>query len=355
MMQRLAIAGVRSWSRWQPDRGMFFNSYLIERAGGNLAVDPLALDEADVRELESLGGIAVVVLTNRDHEREAAQIRSRFGARVLASEIEAPLFGLPLDGTFRDGQEVSDGVVALGLPHGKTPGEVALHLPELRTAIVGDAIVGTPAGSLCLLADDKLADREAFVLALRRLWALRLESLLLCDGAPLFAGADDAIGTLLEARGGIGVNRINIDEVTWIDDASPNGVYAASDAEIGDLIGARKLGYRLAIVPPGKRYCPLHAHDREEEMFFVLEGEPTIRSMRGSVRLRPGDIIAFPTGDRGAHQLLNESEGPAKLLLLGMERADEIVYYPDSDKVSISSREIRVRGTPQLPYYEGEE
>ncbi|MGZ3576250.1 MAG: cupin domain-containing protein [Vulcanimicrobiaceae bacterium] len=354
-MQRLAVEGVHMWSAWQPDRQLFFNSFLIEHKDGNIAVDPLPLDDDQTRRVEAAGGVRSIVLTNRDHERGAAALRERFGARILAAQIEAPLFSVPIDATFAGGEEIASDVVAIALPHGKTPGEVALYLPRQSAVIAGDAIIGAPAGSLSLLPDEKLEDSAAFILNLRRLWSLRLEALLLADGQSVFSGADDAIGKLLETRGGIAVNRINLDELEWLPDESPRGVYAGIDAEIGNLIGARKLGYRLAIVPPGKAYCPLHAHDREEEMFLVLEGEPTIRSSRGSIRCRTGDVIAFPTGDRGAHQLRNDSETPVKLLLLGMDRQDEVVYYPDSDKVAVDSRRLRIRGTPNLDYYAGEE
>lgn len=355
-MQRLACKGVRMWSVWQPDRGMFFNSYFIERAQGNVVVDPLPLSDEDAGEARAAGGISIVVLTNRDHERAAEQLRERFGARIVAGVREAASFEIGIDRTLRDGEEIAAGIVAIELPHGKTPGEIALHVPDANAAIVGDALIGAPAGALSILPDEKLADPEAFVLSLRRLWGLRLSVLLLGDGAPLLCGADEAIGTLLFARAGLACNRINLDELTWTHDASPGGRFSGLEAEVGDPIGARKLGYRLAIVAPGATYCPLHCHDQEEELFFVLEGSPTIRGLHGSIQCRAGDFVAFPTGDRGTHQLLNQSDQPAKLLLLGMERpGDEVVYYPDSDKISVASRALRVRGSPALAYFDGEE
>ena len=40
-------SGFAMWSVWQPDRNLFFNSYFLERADGNLAVDPLPLSDED--------------------------------------------------------------------------------------------------------------------------------------------------------------------------------------------------------------------------------------------------------------------------------------------------------------------
>lgn len=357
-MQRLAIPGLHMWSAWQPERGMFFNSFLVERPGGNVAIDPLPLDDDGTAYLERAGGITTIVLTNRDHERGAQALRERFGAKMLASHEEARLFSVSIDATFTDGEEVFPGGVAIALRGAKTPGEVALHLPKEKAAIVGDALIGAPAGSLSLLADQKLADPAALVLSLRRLWALELDALLLGDGQPLFAGADGALAVLLETRGGASVNRINLDELTWKHDVAGNGSYESTDAEVGLLIGARKLGYRLTTIPPGKKFCPVHSHMLEEETFFVLDGEPTIRTPRGSLPCRKGDFIAFPVGDRGAHQVVNESAAPATLLLLGLNCDPEVCYYPDSDKIGLfwsgSTARGLMRASPRLDYFDGE-
>lgn len=364
-MQPLAIDGLYSWSRWQPARNMNFSSYLLVRDGGNVAFDPLPADGDEEAAIEALGGVATILLTNRDHERGAARLRDRFGARILCSTAEAELFAVSIDATFEGGlaafssvrrreqRDVLPGVYALALDGAKTPGEVAFVLHESNVAIVGDALIGTPAGALSFLDDDKLADPVALALSLRRVWALQPRALLLCDGAPLFAGVDDALGALLESRGGPAVNRINLDELQWLPFDNVDGRYRGRSGEIGLFIGARKLGYRAAELPPGGTFCPLHSHNHEEEVFYVIAGMPTIRTSRGNLRLRPGDIMAFPVGDRGAHQLLNESDAPCTVLLFGMDDPDEVCYYPDSRKILIGWRDTIVRDDP-LDYYDGE-
>src|SRR6187402_1012034 len=37
-------------------------------------------------------------------------------------------------------------------------------------------------------------------------------------------------------------------------------------------LGAKKLGYNLTVLPPGKSAFPFHCHSVNEEMFFVVEG-----------------------------------------------------------------------------------
>ena len=355
MIARLQIPGAWMWSAWQPDRGMPFNSYLFERDGGAVAVDPLPLGEGDVAWLESIGGVRSIVLTNRDHVRGAQALRERFGARILAHEPEAALFAIPIDGTFGDGDEVFPGARAIALPHGKTAGEVALHLAEDRCAVVGDAVIGAPAGGLSLLPDEKLEDPHRLALALRRLWELRLESVLLADGQPLFGGADAALAALIEERAGAGANRINLDELQFAT-RTPHAGYECDDAEVGLLLGARKLGYRIARIPAGAAFCPLHEHAVAEEFFYVVEGTPSVRTARGTIVCRPGDFIAFPAGKRGAHQLRNDSGQPALVLLVGMEPSEEVCFYPDSRKLLVAADGSRliVAAHPALAYFDGE-
>ncbi len=340
MIARLSIPGGWMWPAWQPDRGMAFNSYLFERGEGAVAVDPLPVDDATLEWMASIGGVHTIVITNRDHRRGSEQLRKRFESRIVDNPA--------------DGEEIFPGAFAVTIPHGKAP-EFAIHLRAARAAIVGDALIGVPAGALSLLPDEKLENPQQLILGLRRLWGLELETLLLCDGQPIFGGADAAIGQLLEAKGGADVNRINIDELTF--EYGGLGRFGADDAEVGLLIGARKLGYRVAKLPPGRSFCPLHSHEAEEEFFFVLQGNPSIRTLRGTIVCRPGDFIAFPVGERGAHELRNDSGEPCTVLLAGNNELTEICSYPDSQKVSVDSRGsvgLILRSAPVLDYYDGE-
>jgi uncharacterized cupin superfamily protein len=344
MLARLEIPGAWMWSAWQLDRGMNFNSYLFERGDGCVAVDPLPLDDASMETIAQLGGVHTIVITNPDHVRASAALRERFHARV----VDAP----------NNRDEVFPGAFAVEIPYGKTD-EFALYLPAANAAVVGDAIIGAPAGALSLLPDAKLRDPQRMPFGLRALWALHLDTLLLCDGQPLFHGADAALGALLEARAGAEIYRINAAELTYVDE-DEREPYVFSDAEVGLLIGARKLGYRLAKIPPGKAFCPLHWHVQCEEFFYVIEGTPALRMLRGTLQCRPGDFIAFPTGERGAHQLRNDSSEPCLVLLVGMEEPAvnlEACFYPDSDKVGMwtaTERLRMLRASPDLEYYDGE-
>src|SRR5262249_44272704 len=74
------------------------------------------------------------------------------------------------------------------------------------------------------------------------------------------------------------------------------GRFAAKTGAISARIGARKLGYNITAVPPGKRAWPFHNHPAKEEMFFVLQGNGEIRIGEARYPIRTGDIIACPEG-----------------------------------------------------------
>jgi uncharacterized cupin superfamily protein len=107
-------------------------------------------------------------------------------------------------------------------------------------------------------------------------------------------------------------------------------------AEIASRIGARKLGYNLTVVAPGKRNCPFHSHRVEEEMFFILEGTGELRYGDQRHPLRAGDIIACPTGGpETAHQIINTGDTEMRYLSVSTMAPVEICEYPDSGKFGV--------------------
>ena len=106
--------------------------------------------------------------------------------------------------------------------------------------------------------------------------------------------------------------------------------YQGLMGQIGERIGAQKLGYNLSIVPPGKRLFPMHSHRVNEEMFFVLEGAGEVRIGRDSPPrpIRTGDVIACPAGGP-AHQIVNSSDAELKILAVSTRIYPEICDYPE--------------------------
>ncbi|WP_317995374.1 cupin domain-containing protein [Vulcanimicrobium alpinum] len=351
-MRQTVVRGVWSWSRWQPDRNLDFNGFFIETDDGNLVVDPVEPDEETLASLRERG-IAAVLITNRDHERASAAVAAATGAVTIASALDAPLLAAPVQRTVVPG-DVVHGWTVIGLDGFKTAGEIALYDRSRAAALVGDALWGTPAGALTLMPDAKLADPVRAMLSARALRALWIDHLLVGDGACVFGNAHAAIGAMIDARDGLLAARINADELDPRRTSSDFAPYTAAVAEVGRLLGAKKLGYALGVLRRGDHYAPMHWHTREEELFVVLRGTPTLRTPHGTFALRPHDIVAFPTGAHGAHRLWNEADEDALVLMIANTDRGDVCYYPDSRKVLVESTGTLVRSEPELDYFEGE-
>ncbi len=352
-MQRTIVPGVSMWSVWQPERNLFFNSFFIATPEGNLAIDPLVRGPGDDAEMSVLGGVAWVVVTNRDHERDARACAAHFGAKLVTSAVEAPLLSAPVDRELAPGETFA-GARMIAFDGVKTPGEFALYFERLRAVVVGDALWGDPAGSVRLMPDDKLIDPARAVLSLRSIVAFGPEHLLLGDGQSIFTNARAVLQDALELRGDAYVNRINRDEVPWRDWPDEPKGYGGQTLEIGDFVGAEKLGYRISRIPPGHANCPLHWHGAEEELFVVLSGGATLVSDRGDVELRSGDYITFRTRPSGAHKIVNRTSEPCEILMIASVDENDVCYYPDSQKLLVEKSDTLVRDRPQLSYWDGE-
>jgi uncharacterized cupin superfamily protein len=353
-VQPTIVPGVATWSRWQADRAMFFNAWFVTGPRGRMVVDPLAPDADDLAYVDERGLDAVVV-TNRDHERAAAVFLERYRVPLVAASPDAAELSLPVTRVVSDGDDVC-GWRVMTFAGLKTAGEFALFSHDLHAAITGDALWGVPAGAVTLMPDAKLADPAAAALSLRRLLAVAVRHLLLGDGMPVYERASDALQAALDARSGVAVRRVNIDEISYRQ-RTPHGPYDAEDGELGFWIGARRLGYRVARLRPGAAFCPYHWHTTEEEAFIVWEGTPTLRTPGGSFALRRGDAVAFPVGPLGAHRLHNDgSETCVVLMFSNTGGGSEACFYPDSRKVLVECGDegTIVRSEPELAYYDGE-
>ena len=134
--------------------------------------------------------------------------------------------------------------------------------------------------------------------------------------------------------------------------------YRIRDAHVGLRLGAELIGGSLYEVDPGEKTWPYHLHHANEEWLIVLRGRPTLRSPDGEHDLSEGDTVCFPRGPAGAHQVINHSDSPVRVLILSTLVMPEVVEYPDSGKVGArdakGERLLMSRPGPQLDYWDGE-
>lgn len=104
---------------------------------------------------------------------------------------------------------------------------------------------------------------------------------------------------------------------------------------IANRLGAKKLGYRLVVVPPGKKAWPYHCHHANEEMFLILEGEGTLRYAGAAYSIHSGDVICTLPGPDTAHQIINTSSSDLRYLAVSTMEEPDVMEYPDSNKIVI--------------------
>lgn len=114
-----------------------------------------------------------------------------------------------------------------------------------------------------------------------------------------------------------------------------------------------RLGVNLTRVPGGRTTCPFHSHQVEDEVFYVLSGRGVLRYGEAMRELRAGDCVSCPAGSGIAHQIANPFPEDFVYLAIGVNDADEICVYPDSDKVYIRSLS-RIGWIEQAKIYDGE-
>jgi uncharacterized cupin superfamily protein len=129
----------------------------------------------------------------------------------------------------------------------------------------------------------------------------------------------------------VAVPIINLDQLEFNRDTRHGERFEATLAPVALKLGARKLGYNVTAVPPGKR--PFHNHHANEEMFFILEGAGTLRFGVSEYPVRKGDFICCPPGGPDvAHQLINTGTYELRYLAVSTMIDTDIWQYPDSGK-----------------------
>jgi len=105
---------------------------------------------------------------------------------------------------------------------------------------------------------------------------------------------------------------------------------------LGDHFGLTNFGVNLTRLAPGAMSALRHAHSRQDEFVYVLEGTPTLHTDEGATRLEPGMCAGFKAGTGNGHHLVNESAQDVVYLEVGDRTPGDSGSYPDDDLVGVS-------------------
>ena len=109
---------------------------------------------------------------------------------------------------------------------------------------------------------------------------------------------------------------------------------------IGDFFGLKNFGVNITQLAPGGRSALMHAHSKQDELIYVLKGEPTLVSESGARPLAPGMCAGFPAGGE-AHHLFNHTDNDVVFLEIGDRTTADEVNYPYDDLQAVMGQDGR--------------
>jgi uncharacterized cupin superfamily protein len=120
---------------------------------------------------------------------------------------------------------------------------------------------------------------------------------------------------------------------------------------LGDLFGLTNFGVNLTRLAPGAESSLRHAHARQDEFVYILEGRPTLVTNQGPTELAPGMCAGFKAGDGDAHHLVNRTNQDVLYLEIGDRTPGDSAIYPDEDMQVVQDADGKWRylhkdGTP---------
>jgi uncharacterized cupin superfamily protein len=124
-------------------------------------------------------------------------------------------------------------------------------------------------------------------------------------------------------------------------------------------VAGEHLGASLYELPPGESTFPYHYELGNDELLVVVAGTPTLRTPAGERRLATGECVLFPSGPEGAHQLRNDEEEPARVLLVSNFALPRAAVQVDSGKLMVrwgtgDDERLWFRREDAVDYWEGE-
>ena len=128
--------------------------------------------------------------------------------------------------------------------------------------------------------------------------------------------------------------------------------------DVAGAVGSKATLMFIYDIGPGQKHSPYH-YEYDEEWVLVVDGTLVLRAPDGEHSLARGDLVYFPAGPAGAHQLMNRSDSPARTLMFSSSQVPAVSVYPDSDKIGVwpgneADELVFKRGTA-VPWSEGEE
>jgi uncharacterized cupin superfamily protein len=121
---------------------------------------------------------------------------------------------------------------------------------------------------------------------------------------------------------------------------------------LGDVFGLTNFGVNLTRLAPGAVSALRHAHTRQDELVYILEGTPVLVTDASETMLRPGMCAGFRAASGDAHHLVNRSDSDVVYLEIGDRTPGDAATYPDDDLAMAhgADGDLQLRHKDGAPY-----
>jgi glyoxylase-like metal-dependent hydrolase (beta-lactamase superfamily II) len=198
-MMKQVLPGFWQWSWFSEEKQLDFNGLFLVVGEHKILIDPPPMAGEDQAFIRRNGPVDYLIVTNRDHVREAGSCEGTFGCQLFVPEADASQMDLKPTKTFKDQELLPGGIWVVHLKDQKSPGESALFIQLGKgILIVGDALIGKPAGTLSMLPAEKYGHAAKAREGLRRLLKYNFDAILVGDGTSILTGAKQAVERALQ-------------------------------------------------------------------------------------------------------------------------------------------------------------
>ena len=194
------LKDVYIWSVFSKEKKLNFNGYFIPTQHplfGNVVIDPPPVSDLDLAQMESLGSVQQIIITNRNHIRWSRELQEKFDAEIRMNSADVQSEDLISNHNFGDGDMIAGFLETVVIPYNKSPGETALYWKDRKILFVGDALIGKPPGEVSLLPPGIYAEAEKARAGIKVLNDLEFDALLLGDGDPIPTEGKEAVERFL--------------------------------------------------------------------------------------------------------------------------------------------------------------
>jgi len=102
-------------------------------------------------------------------------------------------------------------------------------------------------------------------------------------------------------------------------------------SQLGEVFGLTNFGVNLKRLAPNPVSALRHAHSKQDEFVYILQGRPTLHTDEGRSQLSPGMCAGFKAGTGNGHHLINETAEDVVYLEVGDRLPGDEGTYPDDD------------------------